>query len=224
MLVTAVRHAESLGNAGMLTWDDPDPLLSPRGIEQAKRAAARLAREDVTHLWSSPFRRAIQTASFLAQAVGLDVRLEPGMVEHYIFEDLANYTGRTGRELKAEFPFVRVPEDFRDGGWTPAFPETWEQLLERTRRVAERALRLAVEADDPDAVHVVIFGHGASTKGFVSALGGEAIPQDAGFVNTGMSRVRLDGALPGMVEFLNDKSHLSPTRHSRYGDGAETMT
>ena len=208
MLVTAVRHAQSLGNAGLLTEDDPDPLLSPLGIKQARRAARRLAAEGVTHLWSSPFLRAIQTASFVTEATGLEVLLEPEMVEHYIFDDLADYRGRTGRALKEEFPFLRVPAGFDDGPWTPAFPETWEDLKKRTRRVAQRTLELAQRAEDPDAIHVVIFGHGASTKGLVSALGGEAIPQDAGFVNTGMSRVRLDGALPGEVRFLNDSSHL----------------
>lgn len=204
MLVTVVRHAESLGNAGLLTESDPDPLLSPRGIEQACLAAQRLATEGVTHIWSSPFRRAVQTGSCLAKAIGLVVLLEPDMVEHYIFDDLEGYPGRTGEELAAEFPCVHVPDDFPAGAWTPEFPESWEQLLVRTRRVAERALELA----DQDDVHVVVFGHGASTKGLVSALIGEEIARDAGFVNTGMSRARLDGALPGKPIFVNDALHL----------------
>ena len=206
MLVTAVRHAESLGNAGMLTENDPDPRLSPRGVEQARLAAARLAPEGVTRIWSSPFRRAVETASFLAEATGVDVLLEPEMVEHYIFDDLEGYTGRIASELKREFRCVRVPAGFRDGAWTPAFPESWEALLLRTRRVAERALELDGNTDD---VHLVVFGHGASTKGLVSALFGEAVARDAGFVNTGMSRVRLAGRLPGEAVFINDASHLS---------------
>jgi len=204
MLVTVVRHAESLGNAGMLTEVDPDPLLSPVGIEQARLAAERLAGEGVTHIWSSPFRRAIHTASLVAEATGLAVRLEPDMVEHYIFNDLEGYGGRTGDELKREFDCVRVP-DGMDGAWTPVFPESWEQLLLRTRRVAERALELGCAED---SVHLVVFGHGASSKGLLSALIGEAIARDAGFVNVGMSRVRLDDALPGVPIFINDATHL----------------
>ena len=207
MLVTVVRHAESLGNAGMLTEADPDPLLSPHGVEQARLAAERLAPEGVTHIWSSPFRRAVQTASFLAEATGIAVLLEPEMVEHFIFEDLEGYPGRTGGDLQREFDCVCVP-DGMDGPWTPAYPESWEQLLARTRCVAERALGLA----DRENVHLAVFGHGASSKGIVTALIGEEIARDAGFVNTGMSRARLDGALPGEALFINDAAHLAPLR------------
>ncbi|HUW56705.1 MAG TPA: histidine phosphatase family protein, partial [Planctomycetota bacterium] len=167
-----------------------------------------LAAEGVTHIWSSPFRRAIHTASFLAKATGVEVVLEPDMVEHYIFDDLEGYPGRTGDQLKQEFGCVWVP-DGMDRAWTPAFPESWEQLLERTQRVAERALELGRESDD---VHLVVFGHGASTKALVTALIGDAIPPDAPFVNAGMSRARLDGALPGRMVFLNDASHLAVLR------------
>ena len=205
MLITVVRHARSLGNAGMLTENDPDPLLSPLGIEQARLAAQRLAAEGVTHIWSSPFRRAVQTASPLAKACEIEVLLEPDMVEHYIFDDLEGYPGRTGAELRREFPCVRVPEDFRDGAWTPAFPEPWEALLARTRRLAERGLEL----DHGSEVHLVVFGHGASSKALVTSLIGEEIAQDAGFVNTGMSRARLDGTLPGEPIFINDAMHLA---------------
>jgi len=213
MLVTAVRHAESLGNAGMLTEDNPDPLLSPHGLQQARLATERLASEGVTHIWSSPFRRAVRTASLLAEATGVAVLLEPEMVEHYIFEDLEGYPGRTGVDLKREFDCVCVP-DGMNGPWTPAYPESWEQLLARTRRVAERALgldnaRLGEPAVAQDDVHLVVFGHGASTKGLVTALIGEAIARDAGFVNTGMSRARLDGTLPGETIFINDARHLA---------------
>ena len=204
MLITVVRHAESLGNAGMLRENDPDPLLSPLGIEQARLSAERLAAEGVTHIWSSPFRRAIHTASLPAEATGVDVLLEPDMVEHYIFDDLEGYPGRTGAELRREFSCVHVPEDFKDGEWTPAFPEPWEALLARTRRVAGRALKL----DHASEVHLVVFGHGASVKGLVTALIGEEIARDAGFVNAGISRVLLDATLPGEAIFLNDASHL----------------
>ena len=205
MLVTAVRHAESLGNAGMLTEPDPDPLLSPVGVGQARAAAARLAREGATHIWSSPFRRTIQTASFLADAAGLEVLLVPEMVEHYLWEDLDGYVGRTGEELRTEFPCVRVPGTLVDGAWAPEFPESWAQLLMRTHRVAERALELPSR----DNAHLVVFGHGASAKGLAYALLGEEVAADVGFVNTGMTRVRLDGALPGEAVFINDDSHLS---------------
>jgi len=218
MLFTVVRHAQSLGNAGMLTEDDPDPRLSPLGIEQARLTAQRLAPQEVTHIWSSPFRRAVQTASFLAQARGIEVLLEADMVEHYIFDDLKDYTGRRGTELHREFACVAVPDGFDDGPWTPEWGESWEQLKARTRRVAEKALELdrsSSEARAPagEVVHLAVFGHGASCKALLCSLVGEEIAQDAPFVNAGISRVRLDGSLPGETVFLSDASHLAAVQN-----------
>jgi len=215
MLVTVIRHAESLGNAGMLRENDPDPLLSPLGIDQARLAAKRLAAEGVTHIWSSPFRRAIQTASYLARARQIEVLLEPDMVEHYIFDDLKDYRGRTGRELLTEFEFATLAGHFRGGRWTPEWGESWEGLLERTGRVARRALELARKSANPEAVHLAVFGHGASVKALLTTLIGEAIPSDAPFVNAGMSRARLDDSLPGKALFLNDASHLDVLEEAR---------
>ena len=207
MLITAIRHAESLGNAGLST--ETDPRLSPRGEDQARRAAERLLREGVTHVWSSPFRRAIRTASFVARAMGLGVLLEPGMCEHYIYDDLRDWRCTTGDQLRREFDCVTLPEGFDRGPWTPTWGESWDALLARTARVAAKALALGRTAAHGKEIHLVIVGHGASVKALVSGLIGSAIPPDAGFVNAGFSRVRLDGTLPGVPLLLNDASHLN---------------
>ncbi len=137
---------------------------------------------------------------------GVKVQLEPDMVEHYIYDDLKEYHGRTGVELCEEFDCVIVPDGFDDGVWTPTWGETWDDLLVRTARVAERAVELGQQASND--LHVVVFAHGASTKALVSNLLGASIASDAGYVNAGMSRARLDGSLPGAEVFLNDASHL----------------
>ena len=209
MLVTAMRHAESLGNAGLLLVDDPDPRLSPRGVEQARLSAERLAQEGVTHMWSSPFRRAVQTASILAEEHGIEILLEAGMCEHYIYDDLRDWHPTTGREIAGEFGRVRLPRGFDAKAWTPEWGETWEALLVRTARVARKALALGRRSRGERDVHLVVVGHGASTKGLLSALTGIGIAQDAPFVNAGMSRVRVTDSLPGEIVFLNDASHLS---------------
>ena len=205
MIVTAIRHAESLGNAGLA--EGPDPALSPLGEEQARLAGERLAADGVTHVWSSPYRRAIMTAAEVARHPGLDVILRPDMCEHHHYENLEDFRFRPATEVIAEFPAARASDRFGDELPVPEWPESWEDLLARTHRVAEAALELG--ESDPD-VHLVIVGHGASVKGLVTALGGEAIDQYAGFVNAAVSRVRLAAGLPGEVLFLNDASHLAP--------------
>jgi serine/threonine-protein phosphatase PGAM5 len=65
-----VRHAEALGD------DQLDPGLSPRGREQARSLASRLAGMRLAGILHSPRRRAAETASVLSQARP-DVAIRP---------------------------------------------------------------------------------------------------------------------------------------------------
>lgn len=68
-----VRIAESEGPA--------DPPLSPRGIVQAERLAVWLADERLDAMWSSPMRRARETAEPIARHHGLDVVIDDELAE-----------------------------------------------------------------------------------------------------------------------------------------------
>ena len=61
--------------------DTSDPPLSAEGLDQARRVAARLARERIDVVCSSTMRRAIQTAEPFAARSGHPVLTEPGIVE-----------------------------------------------------------------------------------------------------------------------------------------------
>ncbi len=58
-----------------------DPPLSEQGRRQAARLAAWLGGERIDALYASPMRRARETAEPLAAARGLEIVLEPGLVE-----------------------------------------------------------------------------------------------------------------------------------------------
>lgn len=58
-----------------------DPPLSPLGQEQAERVARWLAKDAIDAVWSSPMRRAIQTAEPFAAQTGCPVRSHAGIVE-----------------------------------------------------------------------------------------------------------------------------------------------
>ena len=66
-----VRHGESEANVGLST--DPDCCLTPRGLQQARDLAPRLARLDLGGFVavSSPYRRAVQTAREISAATGV---------------------------------------------------------------------------------------------------------------------------------------------------------
>ena len=66
-----VRHGDCY--EGMV--DDPDPALSPTGRRQAERLAARIKRISFAAVYSSPARRAFETATMIDPHPQIDERL-----------------------------------------------------------------------------------------------------------------------------------------------------
>lgn len=66
-----VRHADAYDDLE----DATDPPLSARGRMQAGRLAERVNRVRPTAVYSSPFRRAAETAAFISDDVHIDQRL-----------------------------------------------------------------------------------------------------------------------------------------------------
>jgi broad specificity phosphatase PhoE len=84
-----IRHAEPQDDAHGRVYGRLDVGLSPRGREQARRLAAVL--EPVSAVYSSPRRRALETADPLAVPVVVDERLREidfGALEGRSYEDI----------------------------------------------------------------------------------------------------------------------------------------
>jgi probable phosphoglycerate mutase len=71
--VWLVRHADCYEDMA----DGEDPPLSPLGRDQAQRLAMRVSRIRCDAVWSSPLRRALETA----RAIRPDVRVDERLVE-----------------------------------------------------------------------------------------------------------------------------------------------
>ena len=59
-----------------------DPELSPEGRDQATRLANYLAPEKIAAIYSSPLKRAVQTAEPLAQSTGLPISIVEEVAEY----------------------------------------------------------------------------------------------------------------------------------------------
>src|SRR5581483_1871106 len=70
--VLLVRHADCYE---ALDGAQDDPPLSPTGREQARRLGERLRRLPIDAVYSSPLRRAVETARAISAEVVLDERL-----------------------------------------------------------------------------------------------------------------------------------------------------
>ena len=79
MELLLVRHGEP---ERIVEADGPaDPPLQPRGREQAERLAAWLVPERLDAVWSSPLRRALETAEPVARAHGIEVVVDDELAE-----------------------------------------------------------------------------------------------------------------------------------------------
>ncbi|HEX2724843.1 MAG TPA: histidine phosphatase family protein [Beijerinckiaceae bacterium] len=121
-----VRHAAHELVDRVLCGRMPGVRLGAEGWEQARRAAARLARERVAAIHASPLERARETA----ECIGECLRLRPEICEAINEIDVGEWSGRT---------FDALREDLRWSSWNEARsmarPPDGETMLEVQARV-----------------------------------------------------------------------------------------
>lgn len=82
MELVLVRHALPVRIDEGEVDGPADPHLAPAGQAQAEAAAAWLAEEAIDAIWSSPMRRARETAAPLAARLDLTVRVDERLAEY----------------------------------------------------------------------------------------------------------------------------------------------
>ena len=131
------RHGETDWNRQNRFQGHADPPLNAVGRRQSAELAEALVGETIARVYTSPLRRAAETAEIIARRLALEV--EP--LEPLREIDVGAWSGLTRDEIAAKFPadyarwLERAPHGFEDG-------ETYEQLAARVvpaiRRLAER--------------------------------------------------------------------------------------
>ena len=81
MELVLVRHALPVRIDATPDGSPADPGLAERGFAQAERVVAALGLDAVDALYSSPSRRALETAKPVVDALGLPLLIEPGIAE-----------------------------------------------------------------------------------------------------------------------------------------------
>jgi broad specificity phosphatase PhoE len=76
-----LRHGEVHNPTGVLYGRLPGFKLSALGEQMAEAVAKSLAERDITHIYSSPLERAVQTAQPSATALGLPIETDLRLVE-----------------------------------------------------------------------------------------------------------------------------------------------
>ncbi len=156
-----VRHGESEFNAAFnRTRIDPgivDPRLTGEGRAQASAVAIALHELGIRRLIASPYTRALETASLIAEVLGTPIGVEPLVRERSAFIcDI----GTPVAELARRWPALRF-DHLADPWWT-AIEESEDALANRGRNFCAAAGRAA------DHNHVAVVTHWA----FIRALTG----------------------------------------------------
>ena len=152
-MIYIIRHGQTELNQRKLLQGRSDRLLNDVGIEQAREAAAALRGVSFDHVFTSPLRRAIQTAEIVAP----DVR---AVIDERLIEmDYGPYEGTDLTALPSEVltffsDFVHNP--------APAGMEPLPSVVEREGRFLEDIKKLSG--------NILISTHAIAMKGILEYL------------------------------------------------------
>jgi broad specificity phosphatase PhoE len=202
-----VRHGDALPDQDEIILGDYDAqALSDLGRRQAQALARRMALYQITAIYSSPTGRAAQTARPLAEALGLEVWIDPDLREVELGPIGGDTEGLSDPTAVAKLLRQRLREialiALRDGDWS-VIPGSEPSAALRARVLGAVA---RIHATHPGA-RVAVFSHGGAINAFFAAI--LNLDRDYFFpaANTSVSVARVLGERR-MLMALNDITHL----------------
>lgn len=101
--VILVRHAESMPSPDIQEADWP---LSPRGLQQAECLARGFRAITIDAIFSSPYRRAVDTVRSLSAQTGREIQIEQNLRERKVCDELGRDRLELLRKAWADFGFA----------------------------------------------------------------------------------------------------------------------
>jgi broad specificity phosphatase PhoE len=159
------RHGETADNAAHLILGRRDPPLCDVGREQATELARAARDAGVVGLWTSPLKRARETAAIVGALVGVEPSVLPGLVE----SDRGTWEGQPFDQIARNSPELFAAFVGAESGF--AFPggESLREQVERTREA------LDVIAGGP--LPALAVAHAGTIRAALIALGRPAPPE-----------------------------------------------
>lgn len=143
-----IRHGSNDYFTHTLVGRKPGIRLNDTGHREAHRIAARMAGEDIQHIYSSPLERCRETAEPLAGKIGLEIHYADELLE----VDFGDWTGKTFAELDTTEPWKQW-NCFRSAGRAPH----GEAMIEVQSRVVGFIQQLHERYPDG---RIALFSHG----------------------------------------------------------------
>lgn len=201
MRLTFIRHCETDLNASGMLHTIKDPIgLNRCGREQATYVVSALQKHNHEIIFSSPEKRAIETAEILAGGLDLNVETIPELRER----NWGEWSDKAWDDIKHDLNAMTVDERY---AFVPPGGESWEQVEKRGRQ----ALR---QITDSRAKDVIIVTHGGTLRILMPVLTGAPLESSFqyDFYNCSITIFNWDGKKFHEV-WVNDISHFIDTIH-----------
>jgi probable phosphoglycerate mutase len=159
------RHGETPDNLAGLILGHRDPSLTPRGREQAVLLGEQLAGLGIAALWTSPLRRARETADVVGARIGLTPRVLEALME----SDRGAWEGRRVADLAIEDPAGHAA--FEAGGPDFCFPGG-ESLVSQQQRTRE-----ALDVICAGPLPALVVAHVGTIRAALTVVGRPVTPE-----------------------------------------------
>lgn len=206
--IILVRHGETDWNVAEVFRGRSDVVLNEKGLKQAELLAGYLGSVEIDAVYSSPLKRALQTAEAIANRKRLEVNVASGLVDF----DFGNWQGLSHQEVRYKYKELYVE-------WID-HPE-WVQMLsgENLGDVRRRAMAVVDDVIRQHNGNAVLVSHRVVNKVLICTL--------LGLDNSHFWNIRQDTC--GLTSFTyeggrfilakhNDTSYLTSVRQVRLGD------
>ena len=208
-LVYLLRHGSTAANRELpyrLQGRGLDLPLDGVGIDQSRRVADALANLPIDAVFTSPLRRARDTAGY----VGAGRALEPTLVPEIVEANVGRWEGLTWAGAKEQDPSLY--EAFHNRPGTEPYPGG-ESYLDAQRRMIPA---LAALAANNAGRRIVVVSHNVTNRAYLAGLLGIPIDRARSIrqANCGISIIRYEGGGTS-VETLNSTFHLAESTGGR---------
>ena len=216
-----IRHGQTFGNLGkssegMSFEDIHDPVLTPKGQNQAEKLGERFRNYPFDAVYASGLRRAMQTATEI-------VKIQPengakNIIIHPLLSEVGGvkeeYQGLPFDTAEKMFPLITLADGYDKNENIISFTKGWsdKEQLERADNVLSY-----IKSRHNNGAKVAVVAHAAfNTFLFHSALGldPEKVIFDPHFLNTGVTKIVFFKEGTGrynidvQLVYQNDLSHL----------------
>lgn len=201
-----IRHGENVANITKeFSYKIVDYSLTDKGRMQAKQTAEKLKETQIDELWSSPLKRAQETASYIADIKNMNIKILEGLREVNV----------GSLELKKPDEeswnvYLGVYDKWKSGDLDHKFPDG-ESYNEMRQRFKEALIEIFKDKNDKT---IVVVGHGGifSTTIWTFLEGDAKKPFKVENNNCSISEFQIeiknDDVICNMIKF-GDFSHLS---------------